>query len=134
MTKPVPDAAFTRRVIGCAIEVHRTLGPGLLESIYEACLSDELASAGMTFARQLRLPVIYKGRTLDLCYQMDIVVEETLAVEIKSVHQVLPIHEAQLQTYLRLSGLPLGLLMNFNSVLMKDGVHRVLNPATQRNG
>jgi len=126
--KPMPDANFTRRVIGCAIEVHRNLGPGLLESVYETCLCDELAAAGMVFARQRRLPVVYKGRTLDLYYQMDVVIEENLVLEIKSVHLVMPIHETQLQTYLRLSGMPLGLLMNFNVVLMKDGVCRVINP------
>jgi GxxExxY protein len=106
--KPIPGSALTRRVIGCAIEVHRHLGPGLLENVYETCLCEELAVAGLPFVRQLRVPVIYKGRTPEEHYQMDVIVEETLALEIKTVHQVHPIHEAQLRTYLRLSGLPLG--------------------------
>ena len=124
----IPGSALTGRVIGCAIEVHRHLGPGLLESVYETCLCDELSAAGLPFVRQRRIPVIYKGRTLDEYFQMDLIVEEQLALEIKAVHQVLPIHEAQLQTYLRLSGLPLGLLMNFNAARMKDGISRVLAP------
>ena len=127
--KPIPGSALTRRVIGCAIEVHRHLGPGLLESVYESCLCDELAAAGLPFVRQLRVPVIYKGRTLDEHYQMDVIVEETLALEIKAVHQVHPIHEAQLRTYLRLSALPLGLLLNFNALQMKDGISRIIGPA-----
>ena len=88
----MPDSTLTRRVIGCAIEVHRTLGPGLLESVYEACLCEELATAGLTFARQRSLPVMYKSRMLDGHYQMDVVVEDALVLEIKAVHQVLPIH------------------------------------------
>jgi GxxExxY protein len=126
--KPIPDSELTRRVIGCAIEVHRNLGPGLVESIYETCLCDELADAGLAFARQQRLPVVYKNRTLEGSFQLDVIVEETLVLEIKAVHQVLPLHQAQLMTYLRLGGAPLGLLMNFNAALMKDGIIRVLNP------
>jgi GxxExxY protein len=126
--KPVPHSDLTRRVIGCAIEVHRHLGPGLVESMYETCLCDELTEAGLSFDRQRRLPAVYKRRTLDGHYQLDVIVEETLVLEIKAVHQVHPIHQAQLMTYLRLSGTPLGLLMNFNTVLMKDGITRVLNP------
>ena len=126
--KPVPGNDLTRRVIGCAIEVHRHLGPGLVESIYETALCDELAEAGLSFARQRRLPAHYKNRVLDGHYQLDVIVEETLVLEIKAVQQVHPIRLAQLMTYLRLSATPLGLLMNFNAVLMKDGVTRVLNP------
>jgi GxxExxY protein len=128
--KPMPDAAFTHRVIGCAIEVHRSLGPGLIESMYETCLCDELAAAGFTYARQRKTPVVYKGRVLDGHFRIDVIVEEVLVLEVKAVHQVHPIYEAQLMTYLRLSGLPLGLLMNFNSVRMKDGIVRVLGPAS----
>jgi GxxExxY protein len=125
----VPNNELSRRVIGCAIEVHRHLGPGLLESVYETCLCDELSTVGLTFDRQRRIPVVYKGRTLDDYYQMDLIVDETLALEIKAVHQVHPIHAAQLRTYLRLSGLPLGLLLNFNAVQMKDGIVRVAGRA-----
>jgi GxxExxY protein len=124
----LPSSALTRRVIGCAIEVHRHLGPGLLESIYETCLCDELSAVGLPFVRQRRIAVTYKGRTLDDYFQMDIVVEEQLALEIKSVHQVHLIHEAQLRTYLRLSNLPLGLLLNFNVTQMKDGISRMIGP------
>jgi len=126
--RPMPDSELTRRVIGCAIEVHRNLGPGLLEKLYETCLCEELTTAALPFVRQKSLPVVYKGKALDGHYAMDIIVQENLVLEIKAVHQILPIHEAQLQTYLRLSGLPLGLLMNFNSVRMKDGISRVIGP------
>jgi GxxExxY protein len=126
--KSMPHSDLTRRVIGCAIEVHRHLGPGLVESVYETCLCDELAEAGLTFARQRQLPILYKTRTLNGHFQLDVIVEEALVLEIKAVHQVHPIYQAQLMTYLRLSGTPLGLLMNFNIVLMKDGIIRVLNP------
>jgi GxxExxY protein len=125
---PMPDIDLTRQVIGCAIEVHRNLGPGLLERLYETCLCDELTAAGLPFVRQKSLPVVYKGKPLDGHYGMDIIVQDNLVLEIKAVHQLLPIHEAQLRTYLRLSGLPLGLLMNFNSVRMKDGISRVIGP------
>jgi GxxExxY protein len=126
--KFTPGNDLTHPVIGCAIEVHRNLGPGLLESVYEACLCDELTSIGLTFVRQRSLPVFYKGKTLDGHYQMDILVEGALVIEVKAVHQLLPIHEAQLQTYLCLSGSPLGLLMNFNTTQMKDGIRRVIAP------
>jgi GxxExxY protein len=125
----VPNNALSRRVIGCAIEVHRHLGPGLMESVYETCLCDELAAASLPFIRQHRIPVVYKGRTLDDFYQMDLIVDATLVLEIKSVLQVHPIHQAQLRTYRRLSGLPLGLLLNFNVTQMKDGISRITGPA-----
>ena len=117
---------YSRRVIGCAIEVHRTLGPGLIESVYEACLCHELTQAGMAFVRQQRLPVIYKGLAVDCDLKMDIVVEQTLVLEIKSVHALHPVHEAQLPTYLKVSGLRAGLLLNFNAVRLIDGVRRRL--------
>jgi GxxExxY protein len=126
--KPIPSNDLTHRVIGCAIEVHRELGPGLVESLYGACLCDELADAGLPFARQRQLPVVYKNRTLSGHFQLDIIVDDALVLEIKSVHQMHPLHDAQLMTYLRLGGFPLGLIMNFNTVLMKDGVTRLLNP------
>ena len=118
------DSALTGRVIGAAIEVHRTLGPGLLESVYEACLCDELAQAGIRFTRQEKLPVLYKGRTIDCDLRMDLVVEKSLVLEVKAVQQILPVHEAQLLTYLKISGIPLGLLLNFNEVTLKDGIRR----------
>jgi GxxExxY protein len=118
------DIALTQRVIGLAIEVHRHLGPGLLESAYESCLCQELHQAGITFTRQQVLPVRYKGQELDCHYQMDVVVDSCLILEIKSVGAIHPIHEAQLLTYLRLSGLRLGLLMNFNSPMLKNGIRR----------
>ncbi len=117
---------FSRRVIGCAIEVHRTLGPGLLETIYEACLCFELASAGLAFTRQQRLPVTYKGQPVDCEFKSDIVVEDTVLTEIKSVQTILPVHDAQLLTYLKVSGLRVGLLLNFNAARMVEGVRRRL--------
>ena len=118
------DNGLTQRVIGCAIEVHRTLGPGLLESVYEVCLCRELVLAGIPFVRQQKIPVLYKGESVDCDLRIDVIVNQSLALEIKSVHQILPVHEAQLLTYLRVSGLPLGLLLNFNEATMKDGIRR----------
>jgi GxxExxY protein len=118
------DSVLTRRVIGCAIEVHRTLGPGLLESVYEACLSYELTLAGIAHIRQQKLPVIYKGESVDCDLKIDVLVEQSLVLEIKSVQHVLPVHEAQLLTYLRVSGLSVGLLLNFNEETMKQGIRR----------
>jgi GxxExxY protein len=115
---------YSHQVIGCAIEVHRTLGPGLLESVYEACLCRELSHAGLQFVRQCRLPVIYKGEPVDCDLVMDLVVERSLIVELKAVRQILPVHEAQLLTYLRVSGLKMGLLLNFNEETLKQGIRR----------
>ena len=120
----VHNQALTERVIGLAIDVHRILGPGLLESAYEECLCSELRRAGISHVRQKPLPVIYKDVQLDCGYRMDLVVDGQLIVEIKTVERVLPIHEAQILTYLRLSGCKIGLLMNFNSVRLKDGLRR----------
>lgn len=115
------------RVIGMGIEVHRQLGPGLLESAYEECLCWELAHAGLVFQRQVALPIVYKGQRLALEFRIDVVVEAGLVLEIKSVGQLAPVHEAQLLTYLRLTGHRVGLLMNFNTAVLKDGIrHRVL--------
>lgn len=118
--------ALTERVIGSAIEVHRRLGPGLLESAYEECLCFELKQGSMEFARQVPLPVIYKDIHLDCGYRMDLVVQGELIIEIKAVEKLMPIHEAQMLTYLRLSALNVGLLMNFNSVVLKDGLRRFM--------
>jgi GxxExxY protein len=118
------DSVLTRQVIGLAIQVHRHLGPGVLESAYEECLCFELRQAGVAHVRQEKLPVRYKGFQLDCRYQMDIVVDNSLVVEVKAVDRIAPIHEAQLLTYLRLSGHRLGLLMNFNCTMLKDGIRR----------
>jgi GxxExxY protein len=118
--------ALTQTVIGAAIEVHRTLGPGLLESAYEQCLCFEFAQRGLHFERQVPLPVRYKNVQLECGYRMDIVVAEVLIVELKCVDKLLPIHEAQLLTYLQLSGLSKGLLLNFNTAVLKDGIKRMV--------
>ena len=117
---------LTKKVIGATIEVHRILGPGLLENVYEECLAREFLDAGIKFQRQLELPVKYKGSVLDCGYRLDFLVEESLVVEIKSVTLLQPIHEAQMLTYLRLGNWNLGLLINFNMPVLKDGVRRVV--------
>jgi GxxExxY protein len=114
------------QIRGAAIEVHRELGPGLLESAYEECLCYELRSRGIAYDRQLELPVKYKGLQLDCGYRIDVLVEKKIVLELKSVESLLAIHEAQLMTYLKLSGCKLGMLMNFNVVLMKDGMKRIV--------
>ena len=114
-------------IIGAAIEVHKALGPGLLESAYEECLCYELTLRDFATERQKPLPLSYKGKTLDCGYRMDLVVEKTIIVEVKSCEKFEPIHKAQLLTYLKLSNLNLGLLLNFNVPLMRDGIIRVVN-------
>lgn len=114
----------TEPIIGAAIEVHRQMGPGLLESTYEECLCHELHLCGIRFTRQVELPVIYKGLKLDCGYRIDLLVEDTVVVELKAVEQLLPVHEAQLLTYLHLTKKPVGLLINFNVPLLKDGIRR----------
>ncbi|MBC7223378.1 MAG: GxxExxY protein [Anaerolineae bacterium] len=115
---------LSRQVIGCAIEVHRHLGPGLLESTYEQCLAHELSLAGIPFELQVPLPVEYKGLRLDCGYRVDLLVGRQIIVELKSVDQLLPIHTAQILTYMRLARIPVGLLINFNVELLKDGIKR----------
>ena len=117
---------LTEKIIGMAIEVHKGLGPGLLESAYEACLSHELTSAGLQISRQLPVPLSYKGINLECGYRADIVVENTVLLELKAIDQILPIHKAQLLTYLRLTRLRVGLLMNFNVSMLRDGLHRMV--------
>jgi len=114
------------RVIGLAIEVHRALGPGLLESAYEECLGYELAQHQIRFQRQVPLPVVYKSVQLECGYRIDFVVEDWRVIELKTVEKLLPIHEAQLLTYLKLTGLKAGLLMNFNVPVLKDGIRRMV--------
>ncbi|MCW5548719.1 MAG: GxxExxY protein [Opitutaceae bacterium] len=116
---------LAERVIGLAIEVHRHLGPGLLESIYEAALCHELTAAGLPFERQKALPVIYKGQTLGE-FRADLVVGNALLLELKSVERHEPLFEAQVLTYLKISHLQLGLLLNFNTRLLKDGIKRLI--------
>jgi GxxExxY protein len=118
------DNDLSRRVIGLAIEVHRHLGPGLLESVYEECLCFELRDAAIPHVRQQKLPIRYKDTELKYCYQTDIVIDNNLIIEVKSVDHFMPVHEAQLLTYLRLSGISLGLLLNFNCPVLKDGIRR----------
>ncbi len=118
--------SLTESVIGLAIEVHRALGPGLLESAYQECLCYELKAKGIAFGRQVALPVVYKSVKLDCGYRMDLVVDDRLVVELKTVEKILPIHEAQLLTYLRLSGIRTGLLLNFNTSVLKDGIKRMV--------
>jgi GxxExxY protein len=118
------EEALTERIIGAAIEVHRHLGPGLLESTYQACLAYELTQRGMTIGFESPLPVIYKGIKIDCGYRLDIVVNDAVILELKSVENLAPIHEAQLITYLKLSGKRVGLLINFNVQFLKDGIVR----------
>ena len=118
---------LTQTVIGLAIEVHKQLGPGLLESAYEACLCYELSEKGISFDRQVDLPVSYKSIEIGAGYRLDIVVENKLIVELKTVERILPVHESQLLTYLKLGGFHTGLILNFNSAVLKDGIRRLVN-------
>jgi GxxExxY protein len=122
--KMLIEKDLTEVIIAAAIEVHRALGPGLLESAYRQCLCHELKLRGVSFRYEVPLPVHYKGTLLDCGYRIDILVEETVVLELKSIDKLLPIHEAQLLTYLRLSGKRIGLLINFNVALLKDGIIR----------
>ena len=120
------EKALTERILGFAINVHRALGPGLLESVYEECLCHELATASVAFTRQQPIPVIYGSVKLDCGFRADIVVDGRVLIEIKSIDRFAPIHAAQVLTYLRLSHLKVGLLLNFNSVRMIDGLKRMV--------
>ncbi len=115
---------LTEQVIGCAIEVHRALGPGLLEAVYEECLCHELHENGLGFQRQISVPVTYKAVNLETGFRADLVIEKELLIEIKAVERLLPVHQAQVLTYLKLSGIPKGLLLNFNTRVLKDGIRR----------
>ena len=126
-TTPIKESAalkqLTERIIGCAIEVHRQLGPGLLEGTYEAALCIELNNAGLNHVRQPIFPVVYKGQTIGE-YRLDLIVDDAVVIEIKSVERFDPIFEAQVLTYLRVTGKKVGLLLNFNSRLLRDGIKR----------
>ncbi len=118
---------ITEKIIGCAIKVHKALGPGLLESTYEVCLIHELNKLGLGVRSQVVLPVVYDGIRLDAGYRLDLLVEDEIIVELKSVDSIHPIHEAQMISYLKLSGKKIGLLINFNVKLLTSGVRRLAN-------
>lgn len=124
---------LTEQIIGAAIEVHKALGPGLMESVYEECLCHELNLRGLGFQRQLPIPVRYKGVLLDCGYKLDILVEDTVVLELKCVDRLIPVHEAQLLTYLKLLNKPVGFVINFNVPVLRQGlVRRVLDSASPR--
>ena len=117
---------LSNRIIGTAIEVHKALSPGLLESAYEACLYHELNLQGIHIQRQVPLPIKYKGLELEIGYRLDLLIEDLIIVELKAVERIEPIHEAQLMTYLRLTGIWLGLLLNFNVPVLRHGIKRIV--------
>jgi len=125
-------STLTAAIIGAAIEVHWVLGPGLLESIYLACLQFELSERGLRFEAQKPVPVVYKSIRLVAMHRIDLLVEDSVVVEVKAVDALLPVHQAQVLTYLRLTGCPAGLLINFNVPRLTDGVRRLLNPKRER--
>lgn len=117
----------TEAIIGAAIEVHRHLGPGLLESAYEECLCEELLLRKIPFKRQIVLPVTYKNKNLDIGYRIDLLVNDEVVVELKTVESILPIHEAQTLTYMKLGGWQVGLILNFNVTILKNGIKRLVH-------
>jgi len=114
--------------VDAGFSVHKELGPGLLETAYEGCFAHELDLRGVKYQRQLPVPLNYKGKVIEVGFRADVVLEQRFLIELKAVEQLAPIHQAQVITYLKLLRFPLGLLINFNTVLIKDGIHRVLNP------
>ena len=125
-THLLTNSQLTHEIIGAAIEVHKVLGPGLLESAYEICLAQELATRGISFEKQKPLPVVYKGTKLEEGYRIDLLVEGKIIVELKAIERLSPIHDAILLTYLKLSDCRIGLLINFNVAVLKDGVRRLV--------
>lgn len=117
---------LTREIIGAAIDVHKELGPGLLESAYEECLAIELELRGIKFQRQCGVPIVYRGRTIECSYRLDLLVEDQVIVEIKAVDRFDPVHQAQLLTYLRLTRKRVGLILNFNTPYLRDGIKRIV--------
>ena len=115
---------ITKAIIGCAIEVHRNLGPGLLESAYEECLIFELMKKGLEIEKQKPVPVVYKDIKLDYGYRIDVLVENSVIIELKAIDAINPVHEAQILTYMRFANIPIGLLINFNITVLKDGLRR----------
>ena len=126
--EPVPPATdrVASLIVDAAMEVHRALGPGLLESVYETCLAHALGKRGVNVQRQVCLPIVYDDVRIDGGLRLDLLVDERVIVELKAADAIEPIHTSQMLTYLKLSGLRLGLLMNFNVIMMKDGIHRVI--------
>jgi GxxExxY protein len=118
---------ITEKIIVAVLKVHSGIGPGVLESVYKTCLAHELKQAGMTVSSEVPLPVVYNGLRLDSGFRIDLLVENLVIVELKCVEALLPIHKAQLLTYLRLSNKPIGLLLNFNVIHLRDGIKRILN-------
>ncbi|PHX85518.1 MAG: GxxExxY protein [Opitutia bacterium] len=116
-----------------SVGVHRELGPGLLESVYEQCLLHELTARGISTKTQVSVPVSYRGLHLEMGFRADLILDDALLIELKAVESLLPVHKAQIITYLKLTRLPLGLLINFNVPLLKDGLHRFIHPALLRN-
>ena len=117
---------LTGKIVDCAVKVHKQLGPGLLESAYEECLHQELSECGISSIKQVPMPLIYKGRKLELGYRLDLLVEDKVVIEVKSVDCLNPVHTAQLMTYLKLSGCKIGLLINFNVAFLKEGIRRII--------
>ena len=117
---------LTGKIVDCAVKVHKQLGPGLLESAYEECLYQELLECGIPAIKQLPMPLIYNGRKLELGYRLDLLVEDKVVIEVKSVECLNPVHTAQLMTYLKLSSCKVGLLINFNVVFLKEGIKRII--------
>jgi len=118
---------ITEKILGCAIEVHKRLGPGLLESAYEECLAYELKSIGLKISRQVAVPVVYKDIKLECGYRIDVLVEDTVIIELKSIEAFAPVHEAQILTYMKFANKTIGLLINFNVTLLKNGIKRYIN-------
>jgi GxxExxY protein len=133
LTDPLNTNSLTSTIIGSAIRVHRATGPGLLESAYVSCLVFELQDSGMGVVLQHPIPLVYRGIRLDAGYRADMLVADTVIVELKSVEALAPIHTAQMLTYLKLSAKPVGLIINFNVPILKDGIKRVLNPEMMKS-
>src|SRR5687767_1266652 len=125
---PIVQDSLTNSIIACAMNVHAQLGPGFLEAVYRACLWLELKAQGLHVEKERTLPVIYRGVRIDAVYRLDFIVEKSVVVEVKSVQALAPIHRAQVINYLKLTGLPIGLLFNFNVPLLKDGIRRLEHP------
>jgi GxxExxY protein len=133
LTDPAAVNHLTSQIIGAAVRVHRELGPGLLESAYAACLAMELRAGGLRMESQLAVPIVYHGVRLEIGYRIDILVEDRVVVEVKAVEALVPIHRAQVLTYLKLRHCPVGLLLNFNVPVLKDGIVRVVNGPLARS-
>lgn len=120
------DDPLTRKIIGAAITVHKKLGPGLLESAYETCLCIEIRKSGLTFARQVEIPILYDGEPISCTFRVDLLIEDSVIVELKAVEHVSPVHHAQLLTYMKLARKRIGLLLNFNAPYLRDGIKRLI--------